>query len=198
MPRGEFSVGYTYARLDQNLGLGSNNLARLNGHGVNTGVSVSINPRFAVEGNYTGVFNGQISAVASPGVSSANVATETHNMFAAGPRINFGTGGVGAFVHGLVGVDHETISAAGGTAGQTSSAFAVAMTDSAFATALGGGLEFGARRHVGLLTGGDYLLTRHALPSAVAQALGVSGKPTQNSFRASVSLVFHFGALPGR
>jgi hypothetical protein len=194
MPRAEFSVGYTYASLDQNIGFGST--GRLNGHGINTGVSVSINRLFGVEANYAGVFNGQISALAGAGVTSATVATETHHTFVAGPRVNFGTGGVGAFVHGLFGVDHQTITAASGVISPLfTGASAAALTDSAFATALGGGLEFGARKRVGMVMGADYLLTRHGLPSILSQVIGVSGKATQNNFRVSVGVVFHFGSL---
>lgn len=197
MPRAELAVGYTYASLDQNIGFGS--AGRLNGHGFNTGLSVSINRRFGVEANYAGIFNGQITALAGGGVSSASVATETHQTFVAGPRVNFGTGGVGAFVHGLLGVDHQTITAASGVVSPLfTSASATALSDSAFATALGGGLEFGTGKRVGMVTGADYLLTRHGLPSIVAQAIGVSGTATQNNFRVSVGVVFHFGALPGR
>jgi hypothetical protein len=57
----------------------------------------------------------------------------------------------------------------------------VSGTDNAFASALGGGVEYGVSKHVGVITSADYLMTRHL-------------SATQNNLRVSAGLSFRFGS----
>jgi predicted porin len=84
---------------------------------------------------------------------------------------------VNPFVHTLFGLDRETLSLSGTSSGTP---FSASGSDNAFASALGGGLEYGLTKHFGLVTGSDYLLTRH-------------GSATQNNFRVQVGMSVRFG-----
>jgi hypothetical protein len=92
--------------------------------------------------------------------------------FLGGPRIRFGQ----AFFHALAGVD--VIKA---------SAFGFSDSETAFATALGGGAQskpFGG--HFAIRFGADYILTTHDA--------GVGESPIQNHFRVTSGIVYVFGA----
>jgi opacity protein-like surface antigen len=68
----------------------------------------------------------------------------------------------------------------------------LALTDTAFAMAFGGGLDVRLTDQISLRAGqADYLFTKHDFSG------GVSGNAThQNNFRASVGVVFTFGGQP--
>ena len=193
MPKSEITAGYTYGSLDQNVGFGST--GRLNSNGWNTGGTAFVNRWLGIEGNVAGLSHGEDVSV-SDGINTVNgSASEKHYTFVFGPRISLGQGRISPFVHGLFGFDRESVSVSTSGFGAT---FSESATDTAFATALGGGLEYGLTRHVGLITGADYLLTRHGLNSDVANLLGVSGGATQNNFRVSVGMTLRFGYGSGR
>ncbi|HLK33549.1 MAG TPA: outer membrane beta-barrel protein [Terriglobales bacterium] len=186
MPKAEVVGGYTYSNLDQGFG-GAN---RLSANGWNTGGTFFVNNWLGFEGNVAGVSHSE-SALFSNGITtSTGSASEKHTTFVVGPRIDLGHGRTSPFVHGLIGMDRETLSASGTLAGLS---FSDSASDTSFATALGGGVDFGVSKHLGVITGADYLMTRHGVPASIA-ALGVSGSSTQNNFRVSVGLSFRFGS----
>jgi hypothetical protein len=50
-------------------------------------------------------------------------------------------------------------------------------------------------RHIGLTTEGDYLLTRHGIPSDIAILAGIpSSSATQHNFRVTAGIVFRLGS----
>jgi opacity protein-like surface antigen len=169
MPKTEISGGYTYGSLDQNAA------GRMNSNGWNTGATTFVNRWLGVEGNIAGLTNSQSFTDAVSGVSAS--ASDKHYTFVFGPRFTFGQGRVNPFVHTLFGLDRETLSFSGTTPAGTLTA---SGSDNAFASALGGGLEYGLTKHFGLVTGSDYLLTRH-------------GSATQNNFRVQVGMSVRFG-----
>lgn len=92
---------------------------------------------------------------------------QTMHDFLFGPQINLGHGKLKPFVHGLVGASHGT---SGGVFSDTVRGFAV-----------GGGLDVKASDRISVrIVQADYLGTRYL-------------DATQNHFRLSVGLVFHFG-----
>ena len=91
---------------------------------------------------------------------------QTMHNFLFGPQINFGHDKVRGFVHGLVGASHGT---SGG------------FSDTVLGFAFGGGVDWKVGSKVSWRVAQvDYLGTRY-------------GDATQNNFRLSTGLVFHFG-----
>lgn len=189
MPKTEVTVGYTYGSLDQDVGFGST--GRLNANGWNTGATVFLSRWLGVEGNVTGLTHSEDMLVSNGFTTVVGSASEKHYAFLFGPRISIGHGPLSPFVHGLVGLDRESLSVSGTAAGIT---FSESASDTAFATALGGGVDFGLTRRLGLVTGADYLLTRHGVPNTIASLLGTSGGATQNNFRVSAGLSIRLGS----
>ena len=193
MPKSEITAGYTYGSLDQNVGFGST--GRLNANGWNTGATTYINSWLGIEGNVAGLTHSE-SALVSDGFNTVSGSvSEKHYTFVFGPRIALGHSRLSPFVHGLFGFDRETLSASGSFAGVTATS---SSSDTAFAWALGGGLEYPVTKHLGLVGGADYLMTRHGLPSNLADLIGTNGSATQNNFRLNAGVVFRFGYGAGR
>ena len=172
MQKTEVTGGYTYGSLDQN-GAG-----RLNSNGWNTGATTSINLWLGVEGNVAGLSSSNSASFTSGGTTFGGSASDKHYTFVFGPRFTFGHGRVNPFVHTLVGLDRETFKF---SQASSSGTFSSNTTDNAFASALGGGLEYGLTEHFGLITGSDYLMTRH-------------GSATQNNIRVQAGVSYRFGS----
>lgn len=168
MPKSEITGGYTYTSLDDGPA------GRLSGNGWNTGGTFFMNNWLGFEGNVAGATNSQGGSVTVAGTTFSGSASDKHYTFVFGPRVQFGHGRTNPFVHALFGVDHETVSAS--LLGVSSS-----VSDNAFASAWGGGLEYGVSKHLGVVTDADYLMTRHA-------------SATQNNIRISAGLSFRFGS----
>jgi opacity protein-like surface antigen len=167
-PKSEITGGYTYTSLD------GGPAGRLGGNGWNTGGTFFLNNWLGFEGNIAGATNSQSASFTSGGTTISGSASDKHYTFVFGPRVMFGQGRTNPFVHALFGFDRETASAS--VLGISSS-----ITDTAFASALGGGLEYGVSKHLGVVTGFDYLMTRHA-------------SATQNNVRVSAGLSVRFGS----
>ncbi|HEU5336500.1 MAG TPA: outer membrane beta-barrel protein [Terriglobales bacterium] len=168
MPKSEITGGYTYTSLDDG-GAG-----RVGGNGWNTGGTFFMNNWLGFEGNVAGATNSQSGSVTVAGTTFSGSASDKHYTYVFGPRVQFGHGRTNPFVHALFGVDHESVSAS--LLGVSSS-----VSDNAFASAWGGGLEYGFSKHLGVVTDADYLMTRHA-------------SATQNNIRVSAGLSFRFGS----
>lgn len=168
MPKSELTGGYTYTSLDDGAA------GRVGGNGWNTGGTFFMNNWLGFEGNIAGASNTQSASFTAGGVTTSASASDKHYTFVFGPRIELGHGRTSPFVHGLFGFDRESVSAS--VLGVSTS-----VTDNAFASALGGGVEYGLSKHLGVVTSADYLMTRHA-------------SATQNNVRVSAGLSFRFGS----
>jgi hypothetical protein len=188
VPKSEFTGGYTYGSMDQNVGFGST--GRLNANGWNTGATAFLNNWFGIEGNVAGLSHSE-SLPAVVGVTGS--VSEKHYTFVFGPRMSFGTGRANPYVHALFGLDRMSLSGTASVGGISASA---SGNNSAFATAIGGGLEYGFSKHFGITTGADYLMTRHGLPTIAGITL-TTASATQNNFRVSAGVVVRFGDWGG-
>ncbi|HTM87774.1 MAG TPA: outer membrane beta-barrel protein [Terriglobales bacterium] len=168
MPKAELTGGYTYTSLDEGVG------SRLGSNGWNTGGTFFMNNWLGLEGNIAGASNTQSASFTTGTTTVSASASDKHYTYVFGPRLQFGHGRTNPFVHGLFGIDHESISA-------SALGFSTSVSDNAFASALGGGVELGLSKHLGVITGGDYLMTHHA-------------SATQNNLRISAGLSFRFGS----
>lgn len=167
-PKSEITGGYTYTSLDDGAA------GRLGGNGWNTGGTFFVKNWLGFEGNVAGATNSQSASFTAGGTTFSGSAADKHYTFVFGPRVQFGHGRTNPFVHALFGMDRETVSA-------SMLGVSTSVTDNAFASAWGGGLEYGVTKHLGVVTVGDYLMTRHA-------------SATQNNLRVSAGLSFRFGS----
>lgn len=158
VPKGNIFVGYSYVNADLN----NNDRSNLNGW----------------EGSLEGKFLPFIGIVADiSGAYGSNdfpsstqifqVDAREHN-FLFGPRVSASIGRVRPFAHALFGAGHVSVSTTGYSA-----------SDTAFATALGGGLDFKLIPLVAWRFQGDYLQTRFF-------------GNTQNNGRFSTGIVLNF------
>ncbi|MGH9733103.1 MAG: outer membrane beta-barrel protein [Candidatus Acidiferrales bacterium] len=169
-------VGYSYLNVDtngadfQSLGITS----RQSANGWEGSVSSRVYKWLAAEADFSGYYKAY--DFSSVGFGTVDV---RDYGFLGGPRVNLGP----AFIHGLVGADHLTGSAMGTSESQDS-----------FAAAFGGGLQIPVAPRFAIRASADYVLTRHNIFKIVEPALP---NYTQNNFRASVGIVFRFGASRG-
>jgi hypothetical protein len=163
-PSIEVFGGYSYLNLD------TNNLSpRQSANGWETSVSGNINRRLAVEGDFAGYYKTYAVDASIPDLGIVNVKVHDYS-YVVGPRINFRP----VFFHALFGGDKLTGSGLGLSASQ-----------SGFAGALGGGVQWKVAPHIAVRGSADYVLTRH----------DIFGGPgfTQNNIRASVGIVYTIG-----
>ncbi len=155
-PKGEVAGNYTYIRLDSG-GSGNN----LNCHGGGGSAAWNLNSYFGVVGEFAGC---KVTGLAS-GVSAHAIS------YLFGPRLTYrGHSSLEPFGEFLFGGAHTSASAGGTT-----------VTDSAFAMALGGGVDYKATRSIALRLGQfDYFYTKF-------------GNTHQNNFRLQAGVVFRFG-----
>ena len=165
-PKVEVFGGYSYLRTDEDFLLDNLDL-----HGWNTSVTGNINSWFGLKGDFSGHYNDyQIS----PGVR----ADISGHLFLAGPQFTHRKSDVWQpFVHVLVGAARQHISVPTAT-GRTKA------TDTAFAMALGGGLDAHVAKHLAVrLFQTDYVLT----------TFDNGFDDTQHNFRLSTGLVLRLG-----
>ena len=163
-PSVEIFGGYSYLNLD------TNNLSpRQSANGWEASASGNINRWLAVEGDFAGYYKTYGVDLTSFGLGTFNVNVHDYS-FLGGPRINVRP----VFFHVLVGGDKLTGSALGFSASQTG-----------FASAFGGGVQWKVAPHIAVRGSADYAFTRH----------NIFGGPsfTQNNIRASVGIVYTFG-----
>jgi hypothetical protein len=119
---------------------------------------------------------GEVSGSAVGNIHGFTGSGGTLYSYMGGPRLAFRHGPLQPYVQGLFGV------------GQLDSTLQTRLgspSSTAFATAVGGGLDLKASRHFAVrLVQGDYFLTRFTNP--------VSVRFSQNNFRLSTGLVFRF------
>jgi opacity protein-like surface antigen len=132
VPGGNVFVGYSYMSAD----LVSGNRTNLNGW--NGSVEGKVLPFIGIVADFSGHYgsaplglNSACTAVIGGACSSLNASTNIHN-FLFGPRVSVSVGKVRPFAHALFGAGH--ISTSGG--------FVLSSSDTSFAYALGGGVDY--------------------------------------------------------
>src|SRR5712692_9458541 len=125
-PKGEIAGTYTYVRIDTN----GSSLGNLNCHGGGGSVAGNLNSYFGVVGEFSGCkVTGLPAGVGAHAVS-----------YLFGPRLTYrGHSSLEPFGEFLFGGAHTSASAGGTT-----------VTDSSFAMAIGGGLDYKATRSIAL------------------------------------------------
>jgi opacity protein-like surface antigen len=156
LPKGNVFVGYSYTRAD----FGGGDKGNLNGW--DGSLEGKIFPFVGIVADLNGNYGGRdIPTV------PIHVDLKEYN-FLFGPRVSVSVGKVRPFAHVLIGAAHESLSASG-----------FSDSDTSFATALGGGVDYKLMRMVGWRFQGDYLQTRFF-------------SNTQNNFRFTTGLVVNF------
>jgi hypothetical protein len=158
--------GYSYANFDVN-DLGN----RQSANGWEASAAANVNKWFAVEGGVSGYYKGYDAFDPTLGSIHANL---RDYFFGGGPRLNFRP----LFAHVLVGADRVSLGV--GVSGLNAS-----LSQTKFASAFGGGVQFPISHQFSLRASVDYLLTRHNLVPGTSF--------TQNNVRASVGIVYSFG-----
>jgi outer membrane protein with beta-barrel domain len=140
IPKANVFLGYSYARADLNNG----NTSNLNGW------EGSLEGKFLPFVGIVADLSGEYGSNNFPSSSNQVFQVNAHeHNFLFGPRVSVGIGRVRPFAHALFGAGHVSVSGQGYSA-----------SDTAFATALGGGLDFKLIPLVSWRFQGDYLQTR--------------------------------------
>jgi hypothetical protein len=152
-PKAEVFGGYQYTRINPGSGISGENF-----NGWNAAATGNINHWLGVTGDFSGAYK-----------NVSGVSLKQHT-FLFGPTIaSHSSDKFTPFAHALFGGAHFSGSAFGGS-----------TSDTAFAVALGGGLDVGVKNFAVRVGQFDYLLTRF-------------GGTSQNNFRYSAGIVFRFG-----
>ncbi len=158
IPKGNIFVGYSYTSADLN----NNDRSNLNGW------EGSLEGKFLPFIGIVADVSGEYGANNFPSSTQVfHVDAREHN-FLFGPRVSVSVARVRPFAHALFGAGHVSVSTTGYSA-----------SDTAFATALGGGLDFKLIPLIAWRFQGDYLQTRFF-------------GNTQNNGRFSTGIVLNF------
>jgi opacity protein-like surface antigen len=168
IPSGNVFVGYSYVSAD----LVSSGRTNLNGW--NGSVEGKVLPFIGVVADFSGHYgtvplavNPKCTAIIGAECSSLNGSASIHS-FLFGPRVSVSVGKVRPFAHALIGAAHISESAS-----------LLSSSDTSFAYALGGGLDYHLIPLISWRVQGDLL-----------QTLFFSN--TQNNVRISTGIVVHF------
>jgi opacity protein-like surface antigen len=158
--KAEVFGGYQYTRFD----------GGMNANGWNGALELKTSEHLGFVADISGAYNKESVAVPLVGTVEANTKTYT---FMFGPQVSGEVGSLRPFARALFGGAHVSADASVGGVGGSGG-------DTAFAWALGGGLDLKVAPAVRLRVGQfDYLMTRF-------------GGTTQNNVRYSAGVVFHF------
>jgi len=144
--KGNIFVGYSFLHAD----LDSNNETNLNGW--DGSLEGQIFPHVGIVVDLSGHYGKDdlpLGCSASASVCPQVHANSNIHSFLAGPQLSFSIGKISPFVHVLVGVAH--VSASGG---------GLSDSDTSFATAVGGGLDYRFAHILGWRVQADFLGTR--------------------------------------
>jgi opacity protein-like surface antigen len=174
-PKAEIFGGYNYASSDVT------SPGRTNLHGWNGAATANINRWFGVKADFSGLYGSKsvgniLGAPCPPFCNAVNVRTHIHT-FLFGPQLSYRTDKFTPFAHALFGVGRTSVSIAVPVAGLPGLNFG--LSDTNFAMALGGGVDYNFRRRLAWRVGADYLQTR-------------SFGSTPGNFRVSTGIVYHF------
>jgi outer membrane protein OmpA-like peptidoglycan-associated protein/opacity protein-like surface antigen len=180
-PKGELFLGYSYMKnLPDNAG---NRIVHLNGG--STSLALNVNRHLGLVADIGGFHADKFGPNAPP---SGGVVNASGNVFSFmfGPRLSFRNDKVTPFVQALFGGVHAGAVTLSGCSGIGCTPL---PSESAFAMALGGGLDVKVHRHVSLrLFQIEYLMTRFG--DRTSSTLQTA---RQNDVRISAGLVFRFG-----
>jgi opacity protein-like surface antigen len=168
VPSGNVFVGYSYMSAD----LTSNGRTNLNGW--NGSIEGKFLPFIGIVGDFSGHY-GSAPVAPNPACtgtvgglcSGLSASTDIYN-FLFGPRVSVSVGKVRPFAHALAGAGHISESASG-----------FSSSDTSFAYALGGGVDYHLIPLVSWRIQADWLQTRFF-------------SDTQNNVRISTGVAFHF------
>ena len=168
LPGGNVFVGYSYMSAD----LASN--SRMNLNGWNGSLEGKVLPFIGLVADFSGLY-GSAPLVPNPactgiiGGSCSPLSASTHlQTFLFGPRVSVSAGKFRPFAHALIGAGHISESAS-----------LLSTSDTSFAYALGGGLDYHLIPLISWRMQGDLVQTRFFTN-------------TQNNVRISTGVVLHF------
>ena len=172
MPSGNVFLGFSYERTNSTAFSGSNlvttTLSHPNLHGWEASFEGKVLPLVGIVGDVSGHYGSQSFVQVTPnGPQNINV-TGHEQEYLVGPRLSVPVGKFTPFAELMVGAAHIHT---GGTLPSPS--------NTSFAYALGGGLDYRVFRPIALRVEGDYLRTKFF-------------NSRQNNFRLSVGVVFRF------
>jgi opacity protein-like surface antigen len=195
-PKAEVFGGFSIAHLDtegaqSKLGLPSTFNIKTWYPGWEIAGQYNLTKMFGIKADFTGNYGKPLSVTgAPPGLPSARAYS-----FLFGPVVSFRGDHITPFVHALFGGNHASVDASALVGNP-------AISDTAFAMAIGGGLDWKLTHHFAVRVGQfDYLYTKHDACSIVAGAGGipVGAVPAceamfpahQNNFRFATGIVIH-------
>jgi opacity protein-like surface antigen len=158
---GNVFFGYSYYNADLS------SLGRSNLNGWTGSLEGKIFPHVGLVADFSQTFGSENVTILCPGINcpiTENISAHEFNILF-GPRVSFSVGKWRPFAEALFGAGHVSTNSAG--------------SNTSFATALGGGIDYRIFRPIALRFEGDYLQTR------VFSA-------TQNNVRLSTGIVFRF------
>src|SRR5450755_1537589 len=155
--RGNVFFGYSYGSAD------FSSAGRTNLNGWNGSLEGKVLPWVGFVADFSGLYGSQTIPV----IPSFSAHT-TMNTVVLGPRVSVSLGKFTPFAEALFGASHIHESAS-----------PFSESDTSFATALGGGIDYRLIHGIGLRVQGDMLQTRFF-------------STTQNNFRLSTGIVLHF------
>jgi len=168
-----------------------------NFNGWNAEAQYNLKPWFGIVADFSGSYGSPITASSGSGVSGLPNGNSYSILF--GPALSYRTKlRMTPFVHALFGFDRAHLDQSTITGLPVGSPdFSNAVSDTGFAMALGGGLDYRLSHHIALRLGQvDYLYTGHHLNSLYGGAFGpgmFSGLAThENNLRFSTGIVFKF------
>jgi opacity protein-like surface antigen len=168
IPSGNVFVGYSY----MNAGLVSGNRSNLNGW--NASVEGKFLPFLGIVGDFSGHYgsadlapNPACTGIIGTPCKGLSANTDIYS-FLFGPRVSVSVGKVRPFAEALLGASHLIASSSG-----------ISNSDTSFAYALGGGLDYHLIPLISWRVQGDFLQTRFF-------------SNTQDNVRISTGLVIHF------
>jgi hypothetical protein len=162
--------------------------------GWDTQIQFNANRRLGIVADLGGNYGSLFTASSSSGITGLPMAHSYSFLF--GPVVSAHAGKATPFVHALFGVNRLSSSSTTTLTGLSITSLP-AVTDSAFAMALGGGLDYNLNSHFGLRLGQlDYLYTGHDM-NAVANNIFGAGTFTglathQNNVRFATGITFRF------
>jgi hypothetical protein len=155
--KGNLFVGYCYASADLSFN------GRTNLNGWNGSLEDNVLPWVGIVADFSGLYGSQNVPVVPP----ISVSTGVHSLLF-GPRASLAVRKFTPFAHALFGASHINESALGSSG-----------SDSSFAIAWGGGIDYRLIHRIGWRVQADVLHTRFF-------------SNTQNNFRLSTGVVLHF------
>jgi hypothetical protein len=161
IPSGNVFFGYSYYNTD------INNINRVNTNGWDASAEGKIIPLVGIVADFDGHYGSQNFAVACPIAVGCTInASFTEHNFLFGPRVSIKFGKIRPFAEVMIGAGHVSVGNGGGS-------------DTSFASAVGGGLDYKLIPLVAWRFEGDYVETRFF-------------GNTQNNFRFSTGIVVRF------